>query len=168
MLSSSKFFSGSTEKHIGLNGSRTNIFGHHFFMPILTFSRRQASTKVIWEPPLSSLTQTIWLDVYKNSLTSFCVMCYTEWWSPILVKSSGWTSGGPTAQRLIGRVTGLCLVVIFRTVFWERSDRGWQLSSSSSRQLFGQVACLFGDCVASRRVSTVLNYSFISRSLQGV
>ena len=111
-------------------------------MPILAFFRRQASTKVISEPPLSSLTHTTWLDVYKNSVTFFCVMCFTEWWSPNMVNSSGWTSGGSTAQRLIGRVTGLCLVVIFRTVFWERSDHGWQLSSSSSRQLFGQVACL--------------------------
>ena len=43
-------------------------------------------------------------------------------------------SGGPSEYSLIGRVTGLCLVVIFRTVFWEHSD-GQQLSSLSSHQL---------------------------------
>ena len=43
--------------------------------------------------------------------------------SPDLVKSSGWTFGGPTAYRLIGRVPGLSLVVIFRTVFWDHSVR---------------------------------------------
>ena len=67
-----------------------------------------------------------------------------------MVKSSGWTSGGPTVYRLIGRVTGLYLVVIFRTVFWERSDGG-QLSSVSSRPLvdFDQVACLcLGDVIS--------------------
>ena len=34
-------------------------FGHHFFMPTFAFSCRQASTKVISEPTLSSLTQTM-------------------------------------------------------------------------------------------------------------
>ena len=58
------------------------------------------------------------------------------------MESSGWTSGGSTAYRLIGRVAGLCLVVKFRTVFWECSVRG-QLSNSSSRQLVDQVACFF-------------------------
>ena len=59
------------------------------------------------------------------------------------MKSSGWTSGGSTAYRIIGRVTGLCLVVTFCTVVWERSDGG-QLSSLSCRQLVDhdQVACL--------------------------
>ena len=59
------------------------------------------------------------------------------------MKSGGWTSGGATAYRLIGRVTGLCMVVIFPTVVWERSDGG-QLSSLSCRQLVDhdQVACL--------------------------
>lgn len=33
-------------------------FGHHFFMPTLAFSCRHASTKVISELPLLSLTQT--------------------------------------------------------------------------------------------------------------
>ena len=100
-------------------------FGHHLFMPTLAFSCRQASTKVISEPTLSSTNY-----VYKNSVTYFCGMCFTkctECWSSNLVKSSGRTSGGPTAYRLIERVTGSCLVVIFRTVFWERSDGG-QLS----------------------------------------
>ena len=41
-------------------------FGHHFFMPTLAFSCRPTSAKVISEPPLSSLTQTIWLYVDKN------------------------------------------------------------------------------------------------------
>ena len=75
--------------------------------------------------------------MYKNSITSFCGMCCTECWSPNLVKSSGCTSGGSTAYRLIERVVGLRLVVIFRIVFCERSDRG-QLSNSSSRQLVDQ------------------------------
>ena len=69
------------------------------------------------------------------------------------MKSSGWTSGGPTPYRLIGRVAGLCLVVIFRTVFWERSARG-QLSNSSSRQLVDQVACLcLGDVISEGQSS---------------
>ena len=35
-------------------------FGHHFFMPTtLAVSCRQTNTKVISEPPLLSLTQTI-------------------------------------------------------------------------------------------------------------
>ena len=73
-----------------------------------------------------------------------------------MVKSSGWKSGGPTAYRLIGRVTGLCLVVIFRTVFWERSDGG-QLSSLSSRQLVDhdQIACFYlGDVISKVRVAS--------------
>ena len=73
---------------------------------------------MISEPPLSSLTLTsIRLDVYKNSVTSFCGMYVLNDGSPSLVKSSGWMSGGPTAYRLLGRVTGLCLAVIFRSVF---------------------------------------------------
>ena len=44
--------------------------------------------------------------------------------SPLFPKNK---FGGPTANKLIGRVTGLCLVVIFRIVFWERSD-GQQLA----------------------------------------
>ena len=115
-------------------------FGQHFFMPTLAFSCSQTSTKVISKPSLSSLTQTIWLDVYKNYVSSFCGMCCTEWWSPNLVKSSGWTSGVPIAHILIGRVTGLCLVVIFSTVLWERSDRG-QLFSSPSHQLVDGPGC---------------------------
>ena len=73
-----------------------------------------------------------------------------------MVKSSGWTSGGPTAYRLIGRV-GLRLVVIFRTVFWERSDGG-QLSSLSSRQLVDhdQVACFCSGDVISEGQSSQL------------
>ena len=67
------------------------------------------------------------------------------------MKSGDWTSGGATAYRLIGRVTGLCLVVIFRTVFWERSDGG-PLSSLSSRHLVDhdQVACFcLGDVISA-------------------
>ena len=75
--------------------------------------------------------------------------------APNLVKSSGWTSGGPTAYRLIGRATWLCLVVIFRTVVWERSDGG-QLSSLSCRPLVDhdQVACLcLGDIISEGQSS---------------
>ena len=39
------------------------------------------------------------------------------------------------------RVPGLSLVVILRRAFGERFDRG-QLSSSSSRELVDQLACL--------------------------
>ena len=92
-------------------------FGHRFFMPILALSCRKASIKVISGPFLSFLTQTIWLDVYKNSVTPFCGMCCTEWWSPNLVKSSSWTSGEPTAYRLIGRVAGLCLALSYFAQF---------------------------------------------------
>ena len=69
-------------------------------------------------------------------------MYFTERWSPNLVKSSGWTSGGPTAYRLIRRIAGLCLVVIFCTVILERSDPG-QLARPipHSRQLVNQIAC---------------------------
>ena len=42
---------------------------------------------------------------------------------------------------LIGRVTGLKSVVIFRTVFWERTDCR-KLSSSLFRQVVDQVSCL--------------------------
>ena len=71
------------------------------------------------------------------------------------MKSSGWTSGGSTAYRLIGRVTVLCLVVIFHTVVWERSDSG-QLSNLSCRQLVDhdQVACLcLGDIISEGQSS---------------
>ena len=34
-----------------------------------------------------------------------------------MVKSSGWTFGGPTVYRLMGRVLGLLLALIFGTVF---------------------------------------------------
>ena len=132
--------------------SRTKIRPSVFFMRTLAFSCRQASTMVISAATFIFLN-TNWLDVYKHSVTSFCGMCCTEWWSPNLVKSSGWTSGGSTAYRLIGRVAGLCLVVKFRTVFWERSDCG-QLSNSSSRQLVDQVACLcLGDEISEGQSS---------------
>ena len=76
------------------------------------------------------------------------------------MKASGWTTGGPTAYRLIGRVTGLCLVVPFRTVVsWERSDGG-QLSTTSlsCRQLVDhdQVACLCLGEVISEGQSSLL------------
>ena len=124
-------------------------FGDHFSMPTFAFSCRQASTSFV------VLNRNY---VYKSSVTYFCGMCFTkctEWWSSSLVKSSGWTSGGPTAYRLIGRVTGSCFVVIFHTVFWERSDGG-QLSSLSSRQLVDhdQVACFcLGDVISEGQSS---------------
>ena len=34
-----------------------------------------------------------------------------------MVKSSGWTFGGPTVYRFMGRVLGLLLALIFGTVF---------------------------------------------------
>ena len=52
-----------------------------------------------------------------------------------------------------GRVPGLSLVVILRTVFGERSDRG-QLSSSSSRERVDQLACLsLGDVISEGQSS---------------
>ena len=84
-----------------------------------------------------------------------------------MVKSRGWTSGGPTAYRLIGRVTGLCLVAIFRTVFWERSD-GRQLSSLSSRQIVDHnlEACLcLGYAISEGQSSQLLRLRYVVRIL---
>ena len=73
------------------------------------------------------------------------------------MKSSGWTTGGPTAYRLTGRVTGLCLAVPFRTVVWERSDGGQLPTTSlSCCQLVDhdQVACLcLGDIISEGQSS---------------
>ena len=82
------------------------------------------------------------------------------------MKSSGWTSGGSTAYRLIRRVTGLCLVVIFHTVVWERSDDG-QLSSLSCRQLVDhdQVACLCLGDIMSKGQSSLLQRQIWFRAL---
>ena len=66
------------------------------------------------EPRLSSLTQTI----SDSTFTYIYVRCYTEGWSPNSVKSSSWTSGGPTAYKLLGIVPEMSLVVIFPTRFW--------------------------------------------------
>ena len=55
--------------------------------------------------------------------------------------------------RLIGRVPGLSLVVILRTVFWWVFDRG-QLSSSSCRKLVDKLAWLsLGDVISKGRSS---------------
>ena len=52
------FLTGSSEKHTELKGSRTKKLAIALLMLTLAFSCRQANTKVISEPPLSSLTQT--------------------------------------------------------------------------------------------------------------
>ena len=141
------YFSGSSVKHWDKRISNKN-FGYHFSTPTLAFSCRQATTKVISESPLSSLTQTIWLDVYKNSVTSFCGMCCTEWWYPNLVKSRSWKSGGPTAYRLIESYWVMFGCHISHSFTGTFSDCG-QLSSSSSRQLVDLVACLcLGDVIS--------------------
>ena len=71
-----------------------------------------------------------------------------------LLKSSGWTFGGPTAYRLIGRVTGLCLVVIVISQFLGRSDSE-QLPSSSSRELVEKLVCLSLEVIISEGHSSL-------------
>ena len=92
MLSSSIYFSASSEKHIGLNGSRTKILA-------ITFLSRLLHSPVGSLVPRwfqSQLCRPYTNYVYKNSVTYCCGMCFikcTEWWSSNLVKSSGWKSG---------------------------------------------------------------------------
>ena len=58
------------------------------------------------------------------------------------------------AYRLIGRVPGLLLVVIFAQFFGERSQDRDQLYSSSSREFVDQLACLtLGDVISKGQSS---------------
>ena len=52
----------------------------------------------------------------RARVLSFCGECFNGT-SPNLVKSSGWTFGGSTVYRFMGRVLGLLLALIFGTVF---------------------------------------------------
>ena len=63
-----------------------------------------------------------------------------------LIKSSGWTSGGPTVYKLWsvpGNLSGMSLVVIFHIVWGECSGRE-QLSSSLARELVNHLVVFRG------------------------